>query len=197
VLDIGCGNGSLAQILNKRGYRIIGIDNDPSSLHIACQSCNRVIETDIERWDFDIGLKFDYIILADVIEHLCQPLEVMQKLIALLQENGTIIISVPNVAHLSVRLMLLFGRWDYSERGILDKTHYRFFTLLSLKKIIAKAKFHIIKTSASCLPWSIILNSKMKFLSNIIGYIDRLAIAIWPTLFAYQWIIVSKKKRED
>ena len=69
------------------------------------------------------------IVFGDVLEHLLDPATVLTSSLELLRPGGSIVISIPNVAHGAVRLALLQGRWNYTDTGLLDKTHIRFFTL--------------------------------------------------------------------
>ena len=79
---------------------------------------------------------YDAIVLADVIEHLRAPENVLRGLLPKLSPSGRIVLSVPNVAHWSVRLSLLRGRFRYEETGLLDRTHLRFFTRETLRELI-------------------------------------------------------------
>jgi hypothetical protein len=80
-----------------------------------------------------------------VIEHLYDPAVVLKKVKPLLKKDGLVIISTPNIANWLVRLRLLFGLFDYKDEGVMDKTHIRFFTLKSLKKLISYAGFRLVK----------------------------------------------------
>lgn len=86
---------------------------------------------------YDNG-QFDYIILADVIEHLHDPEETLARLIPYLKKDGSFLCSIPNMMHISVISPLLQGRFDYTDAGICDKTHLRFFTLDSILKLFQK-----------------------------------------------------------
>lgn len=198
VLDIGCGQGHLARLLNERGYEVVGVDQNTGALGVAAQWCRQTIHGDIdttlERLD---GQKFAYVLLADVLEHLRDPEEMLSRLMALLTDDGVLIVSVPNVAHLYVRLMLLFGRWNYSDRGILDRTHLRFFTRKSLRELLAKSGVSLRNISATTLPWSIILSSKPKPVVDVCETVDHLAERVWPSLFAYQWVVSGVKGATD
>lgn len=186
VLDVGCGSGYLAHILSERGYQVTGLDKDKGSLALVSQRC-QTIEADIEKWSATGAEKFDYILLADVLEHLVNPFSAINDLKPLLKKDGVIILSVPNVAHLYVRLMLLFGRWDYQERGILDSSHLHFYTRATLSKLFDDAGLRVLKIRLSTIPWALIWRNS--FLVKTFEWIDRIAGVIFPNLFAYQWII--------
>jgi 2-polyprenyl-3-methyl-5-hydroxy-6-metoxy-1,4-benzoquinol methylase len=106
---------------------------------------------DIEKYNWinniiDIGYKYDYIIFADVLEHLYNPLKALSSVKTLLKENGSVLISVPNITHNSVIIDLLNNKFEYREIGLLDNTHIRFFTRTSLKRMVTDAGFVINKT---------------------------------------------------
>ncbi len=89
--------------------------------------------------------EFDYILLADVLEHLKDPGGLLRRVVPCLNDGGEIIISIPNVAHLFVRLRLMLGHFEYQDRGILDRTHLRFFTLASMRRMIDDASCRILE----------------------------------------------------
>ena len=82
------------------------------------------------------GILFDYIIFADVLEHLLNPLEALEKSISLLKEDGSILVSVPNMAHSSIIINLIKNKLEYRKSGLLDETHIRFFTYSSLIEML-------------------------------------------------------------
>jgi O-antigen biosynthesis protein len=151
VLDVGCHDGIAARMLKRRGCFVVGIDIDDAALQVAAQHCDAVLEIDLDRdiatelkllmeSDAVKGVKFDVIVLMDVLEHLRNPLEVLTELVSTcLAPHGRCVMSIPNVAHGSVRLALLSGRFDYEDWGLLDRTHLRFFTRNSVGNLLAEA----------------------------------------------------------
>lgn len=145
ILDIGCATGYFAQKLKEKNCRTYGVEIDKIAAQEARRFCEKVIIGDIQK-DSKLGIPrnyFDYILLLDVLEHLEKPERVLRDVKKYLRRNGRVIISVPNVAHLSVRLELLFGSFRYSKFGILDKRHLRFFTKQSFIELIHKANFNM------------------------------------------------------
>jgi hypothetical protein len=109
--------------------------------------CSRVIVGDVERLSLEEVFgeqRFDVILAGDFLEHLAHPLELLQKLKRYLSEGGYVVASVPNIAHGSVRLSLLQGKFEYKDIGILDRTHLRFFTLESILRLFCDAGFAIV-----------------------------------------------------
>lgn len=139
ILEIGCGSGYLLRELQKKGCRITGIEIDPVAAEKAKVVGLKIIAGDIEE-EKTLGLvgreKFNTIILADVLEHLRDPESVLGKLVKYLKDNGQIIISVPNIGFLTSRLRLMLGQFDYSDWGIMDRTHLRFFTKDTISTLV-------------------------------------------------------------
>lgn len=150
VLEVGCGLGeTLNEIINRYpNANVMGIELMSQIVDIGKNNRN-IIQGNIENMELDdIQERFDYIIFGDVLEHLVNPYDVLQKMKKLLKSEGSIITSLPNVMHYTVVQDLLEGKWDYKESGILDKTHLRFFTLNSAMKMFYELGFHVIKRSA-------------------------------------------------
>lgn len=106
---------------------------------------------DIEKYNWleyfkSLNKKFDYVIFADVLEHLYNPWEVLSSVKGVLNRNGSVLISVPNVGHNSVVIELLNNKFEYREVGLLDNTHIRFFTRSSLLQMVTKSGFWVQKT---------------------------------------------------
>ena len=186
VLDIGCNSSKLAKILiNGKNCKVTSIDKSEKLEN------SSFIEKYIS-FDLDNGLpdlnynKFDYILLLDVIEHLKNPEEFMIKLKQKTEKNPnlTIIVSTGNVGFLIIRLMLLFGNFNYGNKGILDKTHTRLFTFSSFKRLMLQAGFSIKKISGVPAPIALVTGDNIlgKFLLNV----NKFFILISKTIFSYQ-----------
>ncbi|MGV8849463.1 MAG: methyltransferase domain-containing protein [Propionibacteriaceae bacterium] len=142
VLDVGCASGYLAKVLKDRGCRVSGIEYVPEEAEKARPLLEKLVIDDL--MDIDMvgefgAASFDKIVFGDVLEHLPDPLAVLRKSVPLLRPGGNIIISLPNVAHGSLRLALLQGRWNYTPTGLLDATHLRFFTRETLQELLSDA----------------------------------------------------------
>jgi len=146
VLDVGCSTGYLAEVLLKRGCRVTGIEIDPKAARRAEEYCERVMVGDVESLDLGEELdegSFDVIIFGDVLEHLKDPLQALRRLESFLGPRGYVVASIPNIAHGSVRLALMQGKFRYHSLGLLDSTHLRFFTRESLEQLFKDAGFLI------------------------------------------------------
>lgn len=142
VLDAGCATGYLAEALVARGCRVSGVEYVPEAAEKARPHLERLLVGNLDELDlvaeFGEGA-FDVLVFGDVLEHLRDPAEVLRRALPLLVPGGSVVLSVPNVAHGSLRLALLQGRWRYTETGLLDRTHIRFFTRTSLVELLREA----------------------------------------------------------
>jgi SAM-dependent methyltransferase len=143
VLELGPATGYMTRALVERGCTVVGIELDPEMATRAEAFTERMIVGDIDGLDLEAELgdeRFDAIVAADVLEHLRDPLKALNDLKRFLKPDGCFVISFPNVAHGSVRLALLSGRFDYQEIGLLDSTHLRFFTRKSFEELLDEAE---------------------------------------------------------
>jgi len=154
ILELGCANGLMGNDLKKK-YNLLfytGVDYNIDALKNAEKNLDKVIHFDFNKDNIEnffklIENKYDYIICSDVLEHLINPLDLLEKLKNNLNENGKIIISIPNIMHISVIYNLLFKMdFPYTESGILDKTHLKFFTEKSFKRELNKLSLYNINT---------------------------------------------------
>lgn len=147
VLEIGCASGRISKRLSENGCSVVGVEIDKKSAIKAEKFCHKVINSDIEaleKLDYPNNY-FDVILLSNVLEHLHSPPKVLKNLKKYLNKNGYIVVVLPNIANIIIRINLLFGKFDYEESGILDKTHLRFFNEKSSKNLLKEAGFKITK----------------------------------------------------
>lgn len=194
ILDIGCSTGYLAKRFTGMGNKVNGIEADIKSAKLAKKYCD-VIVGDVETLKLNYKKNsFDVILFADILEHLKNPLITLKFFKKYLKEDGMIIISTSNIANWYIRLNLLFGKFEYTDRGILDETHLRFFTLKGLKKLIKEAGFKIYKIDVTPIPLPMLFPSTaehkpLNFLHRINYFITKL----WIKLFAFQFIVQLKR----
>lgn len=141
VLEVGCSSGYVTEQLVRNGNKVTGIELDASALEQAMPFLDEGLHLDLDtaRASDHVRGPFDVIVLGDVLEHLRDPLTALTDLTTLLAPDGRFVISVPHVAHVDVRLMLLEGSWRYERDGLLDETHLRWFTRESLGNLLSAA----------------------------------------------------------
>jgi 2-polyprenyl-3-methyl-5-hydroxy-6-metoxy-1,4-benzoquinol methylase len=142
VLDVGCATGYLARVLADRGCTVSGLEFDAEAAEEARPALDRLVVGDVETMDLAEAFgeeRFDVVVFGDVLEHLRDPLAALRNARTVLAERGSVVASIPNVAHGSVRLALMAGRFDYQKLGLLDSTHIRFFTRGSIEALFREA----------------------------------------------------------
>jgi 2-polyprenyl-3-methyl-5-hydroxy-6-metoxy-1,4-benzoquinol methylase len=186
VLDLGCSQGLLAGRLRERGVRVVGVDRrDPVEIDAAFDA---YYQRDLDaEFELPLGRDFDYVILSDVLEHLRNRRALLEATRRFLVPSGRLIVSTPNIALFTQRLGLLFGRFDYAPRGILDETHLHLYTRAAIRRELARAGFRILRERATAIPFELIFESTGR--SQLLRALDRSYFALargWPALFAYQ-----------
>lgn len=187
ILEIGCGAGSTGLALKKegKGKEVIGIEIVPEIAKKAKDKLDKVICGDIEVLDlpFDEGY-FDYVIMADVLEHLRDPWKVVRKTGYYLKKQGYIIASIPNIRNWSILKDLIFkGKWEYAKEGILDDTHLRFFTKKSIIGLFKNNGFSEIEIMP-------VFKIKSKGKANLINIFT---FGVFEEFLTVQYIIKARK----
>jgi 2-polyprenyl-3-methyl-5-hydroxy-6-metoxy-1,4-benzoquinol methylase len=195
LLDVGAADGLLSRQLAGRGWRVTAIEGDPVLAQAAGRYCERVITLNLDR-EIPVGEgPFDVIVYGDVLEHLIDPLRVLVELDRSLAPAGFVVISVPNIAHLWIRLLLLVGRFDYLDRGILDQSHLRFFTERSLRAMLADAGLSIERFTATPAPlYQILPVSWHRGWVNATHAINAAIARKMRRLLGYQFIVLAHPK---
>lgn len=149
VLELGCSTGFMSRYLvQKRDCSVVGVEADAAAAAQARQWCREVLECDLQNPNWINGLEqrtFDVVLMADVLEHLKDPRDLLEQVHPLLAPDATLVICVPNVVYWGNRVSILLGRFDYQPFGILDHTHLRFFTPGTAREMIQAAGYRITK----------------------------------------------------
>lgn len=191
ILDVGTASGYLGKIWRKSGHYVAGIEYDAATAEKAREYYDAFQVADVEHFAFPYGHEFDYIVFADVLEHLRDPAAVLRRCIPALNETGKIVISVPNIANWIARIGLLFGKFDYMDRGILDRTHLRFFTLRSLKQLVSDVSCEVLDTIPTPLPVQLVFPFTERNFFTPLHEAHYALTRCWKTFFAYQFVIVA------
>lgn len=187
ILDVGCGSGWLADSLEQAGHTVTGVD--VAEMDGVRDRMYRFVRADLSQGlPDDIGDDFDVVIAADIIEHLADPSSLLRQIAGLIRTDGSLIASVPNIGHWYPRTRIGLGRFDYDQRGILDTTHLRFFTRRSFLRATDEVGLAAIARSHTGLPFDALGVSDSTVFIKTVGALDRMLVALWPTLFAYQFV---------
>ncbi len=144
ILEAGAGAGMITKHLVKtKGCDVVALEINPASVEKLKSYAGRVYALDLNDSNWTKSLesegKFDTIIAADVLEHLYDPWTVLRSMRRLLNEAGTIVLSLPHAAHCTIMSCLFEEDFHYGEWGLLDKTHIRFFGLHNIHSLHASA----------------------------------------------------------
>lgn len=193
LLDVGAAQGVLAETFRQRGFEVTCIEGDPALAELGRGKCQEMIVADL---DGDLPIlngQFDVIVYGDVLEHLRDPGRVVRAFNRYLKPAGRVIVSVPNFVHLFVRLNVLVGRFNYMERGILDRTHLRFFTLKTFRKFLTESGLTTDEIFATPVPLPSVVPPRFHgcWLRVVHGLSAGLA-RLWKTMFGYQFVAVAR-----
>lgn len=174
LLDVGCASGIIGAI-KKSHKNIYGIEYDEELIRLARDNCEKVYKINLNNFkkSYIQESSFDFIFCGDILEHVINPIGLLEELIVLLNPNGYIIISVPNIAQIQFRLKLLFGNFDYTETGVLDKTHLHLYTYKTSVELIKSVGLYVVNFYPS---------------GTFVSFINVL-----PKLLSSQLIFVCKK----
>jgi 2-polyprenyl-3-methyl-5-hydroxy-6-metoxy-1,4-benzoquinol methylase len=193
LLDVGAADGFLAERLTAQGFTVTALERDPALAAQAHGRCKTVVVADLEAAPPLLDGPFDVIVYGDVLEHLSDPRAVLTALDRTLAPGGIVIVSVPNVAHLWMRLSLLAGRFDYGDRGILDRTHLRFFTRRTLLAFLREAGLAVDELAVTPVPLPLVVPPRWhgRWLDGLHAGSAR-AARLWPGGLAYQFVAVCR-----
>jgi 2-polyprenyl-3-methyl-5-hydroxy-6-metoxy-1,4-benzoquinol methylase len=189
LLDIGCSRGEFNELIDSPSLVYTGIEPFKDDYLFASGMGLNVKHLTAEEAVKCLKEEFNILVFGDVLEHLVDPNSVLKKSKDLLSEGGWILISVPNVAHLTNRLSLLFGFWDYKDRGIRDRTHLRFFTVKTIKEMCWEAGFQITELDFTPIPIEAITSGRQLPFFKILDYLNYALTRSAPKLFAYQIVL--------
>jgi SAM-dependent methyltransferase len=187
ILDVGCGPGETGRALRERGgLEVVGVEVDEEVAAEGKALYDALFIGDVEKMElpFEPG-HFDAILYGDVLEHLIDPWSLLKRHRGLLSDEGVIICSIPNIQHYRIlKKLALGGRWEYTQDGIMDRGHLRFFTWRSIVSMLGEAGFRPVEAvkRPSGASWLKLIN---KLASNrLIPYLVR------------QYIVVAKKSQD-
>lgn len=194
VLDVGTASGTLGWICQGRGFVLKGVEQVEAWAEIARPFYKEICIRPLAQAPDEFLAAHQVVVCGDVLEHMPDPEAQLARLAHLQPAGARFLISVPNVANLWVRVHLLTGHFDYTERGILDRTHLRFFTRSTFVKLVESAGLRVEKIIPTSIPLELV---HPFFAHSALGRaVHRLFAAItrvFPTLLGYQFVLQAVK----
>jgi SAM-dependent methyltransferase len=190
LLDLGCGTGALGREFKEITDReVFGVTYSKEEAALAARNLDRVIVCDLNDFDpVDLG-EFDCIVCSHVLEHLYRPEQLLVRLRPRLSFGGRLIVALPNVLFWRQRIQFLRGRFRYTEGGLLDSTHFRFFDYQTGPQLLKTAGFKVVEVSVDgSFPQPLFRSLAPK----VAKLVDSAACRLLPGLFGHQFIIVGK-----
>jgi 2-polyprenyl-3-methyl-5-hydroxy-6-metoxy-1,4-benzoquinol methylase len=189
VLDLGCGDGALGRALKARQpVRVVGVTFSTAEAELARRTLDRVETADLESANLRPLGKFDCVVASHVLEHLRDPLALLGRLRDNLGPEGTLLVALPNALHYRQRLAFAAGRFRYTDGGIMDRTHYRFFDWDTARALVRDAGFRLVGEAADgTFPAS-------RFFGPARRSLDRTAMRWLPGLFGGQFVLSAHLK---
>ncbi|MHA7600621.1 class I SAM-dependent methyltransferase [Alicycliphilus sp. T452] len=198
VLELGPGPGAMTQVLRARGQAVTVVENDPAALQALQPLGVQAVEADLDglAWlDALQGRRFDAILACDVLEHLRSPEQVLKALAGLLQPMGSLVVSLPNIAYAGVVAALRAGVFDYADKGLLDRTHLRFFTRRSIEQLLMDCGWVPLAWEANRVP---VAQSEFAWYWEAMPDAWRQHLLMgWADFDVYQWMVVAAPARDS
>lgn len=200
ILEIGSSTGYMSKFFTENNCQVDVVEIDQEAVNKAKKYAKKVINLSIEDEKVlkEIKNTYDYILLADVLEHLVKPLEVLKRLEKIASKNTQLIISMPNIASWVVRKQLFFrGDFEYTDSGVLDKTHLHFYTPETLKKLLLESGWSVVELIGTItrLPFEAKL-MEIPVISNIYKLFRQKIVERYKNLSYYHFIVVAVKSHK-
>lgn len=193
LLDLGASGGELGEAARSHFGDSIAFEFDLANLPRLRTRFDRAVICDLEQVT-QLPSGCGAIVMADVLEHLRRPRPLLDLAPPALAPGGRIFVSLPNVANIAIRLSLLAGRFEYQDRGILDRTHLRFFTRATARRELEGAGLRIVEESVTAIPLRLAFPRVPRPLMAVAEAILLAVTAVLPTLFGYQFVFVTEPR---
>jgi 2-polyprenyl-3-methyl-5-hydroxy-6-metoxy-1,4-benzoquinol methylase len=194
ILDIGCGAGDNSRILFAAQKIVDGITISEEEAKIAAEFQRSTYIYNLENGlPIEITDTYDAVICAHVLEHICYPQNVLRDTHARMSDDAVLIIALPNIMHYKTRLKLIKGNFQYTDSGIMDYTHFRWYTFKSAQTMLEENGFEVVKafvnsnkSNSAALSW---------MPERLVNGLKSIAFGISKGLFGIELLYVAKKKK--
>lgn len=192
MLDAGCFDGRFADLARGLGHHVTGLDRLKHDG--VAERVDAFIEADLNQPLPDsIAATYDIVVAGDILEHVMEPQQLLDDLVSRLAPGGELLVSVPNFGHWYPRGRIAIGRFDYDQRGPLDRGHVRFFTRTTIERLLADAGLRILEHRTVGTPFESVVEGpgaspRHRQLVRGLSRADQAMVRAWPRLFGYQFL---------
>lgn len=222
ALDVGCGRAALGEAVRRLGWEVWGVEQSAEACATAGRRLDRLVEADLHdtgRVAAEAGdTRFDGLIFSDVLEHVYDPRGTLEQYLEFVKPGGRVFVSVPNAVVWTNRLRLLCGRVEYADTGVMDRTHIRFFTFRTARRLLeaagcrvervdstpylARALLPLLKRGARSNggppdPRALIDSRPYRLYEKYVYPVERAAASLWRTMLAFRIIVVAVKPGQE
>lgn len=197
ILDLGFGCAAIASVLKEKGCHIDGIDSDPRAVDATRDLFDHAYLADLDRFsEIPLYGRYDVILAADILHYLRRPEDLLSRLKPHIKKDGLLVVALPNFVNLRTRLRILFGSFPLHHRGILDEQALHFYTLDSMKRLVARDGWRIETRDVTSIPLPMLIPSLRKPWARPILWLLRGLTRLMPGLFAYQGLLFCTNPNE-
>lgn len=197
ALDLGFGCAAIASALRQEGAILDGIDCNPHAIAESGHLFRRVFMNDLNRFDGSpLDEKYDIILAADILQFLVSPADCLSRLKRHLVKGGLLAVSLPNVVNLQTRLRVLFGKFPLHHRGILEAQALHFYTLDSMRQLLTRAGWQVVKTDVTSVPLTLVFPFLRKKRWRLPLWMFRGLTLVFKGLLAYQGVLFCRNPNE-
>jgi SAM-dependent methyltransferase len=192
ILDVGCGGGGNARVLAAQGKSVDGVTHSVGEAEEAGKYCAHVYAYDLEKGlpELPPDRRYDAVICSHVLEHIAYPDRLLTDISACLAATGVLIVALPNLLLWKNRLRLLLGRFEYTESGLMDYTHVRWYSFASARRLLERHGFRIVEATVD---GGVPLGPIRRILpKRLLAPADRLACTLAPGLLGHEMLYVAR-----
>ena len=191
VLDVGCGAGSNARILQAQGIDVTGLTLSKEEAQLAAPFCVRTIVGDIEKDSLPVSeASFDLVLCSHVLEHLARPSRTLSLLSELLRPGGFALVAIPNMASWRPRIRILQGNWGRDDTGFFDRTHLQFWSYRTAPEVFAGTPFSMVRIEAQ---YAVPLWPLRRIAPSLSRKLDDKFGILSPNLFSHQVLMLAQR----
>lgn len=193
ILDVGCGAGDNSRVLAAQGKTCVGITISEEEAAIAADYQQNTHIFNLENGlPKAITATFDAVICTHVLEHICYPQAVLRDIRERMHDDSRLYVALPNVMHYKTRIKLIKGNFEYTDSGIMDYTHFRWYTFESAQRMLEANGFEIVEAWVN----SNISNQPIlrSLPIGVVNFLKKIAFSISKGFFGMELLYIAKKK---